>query len=414
MFILNEGQDRALDLALHSEDDIFITGNAGTGKTVATIEIIRELRKAGRVVRAASYTGLAAQALGGITLARLLGLGIAKRESEIRNASAIYRIAGKNLRGVTDLVVDEVSMCSGDYLKLMSIVMEEVLGMPGVPFGGVRTIWCGDFLQLPPICGRNDKPFDTRWAFQCPEFQRAVPVVLSERLRQRNPWDLEVLDQIRVAEPGAEARQFVLDASSREIVGATELHPRNAKVDEINRLRLEALVGNARTYRTEFKPGSQKKSILSNIPIGEAVTLKVGAPVICRANCPDRGYFNGTQGVIVEMTSKFVRIQLPDGGIRRIIPHEWRVEIREGDYVVQTLTAKGMPLILGWATTIHKAQGMTLARIHADLSECWEPGHTFTALSRATDLSNVSLTGPRVRMRTDPEALAFTRSLTGI
>ena len=73
--------------------------------------------------------------------------------------------------------------------------------------------------------------------------------------------------------------------------------------------------------------------------------------------------------------------------------------------------ATGMPLKLGWAATIHKSQGLTLARVKTDVSRCWEPGHAYVALSRATSMLDVSLLRPYKKVLADPEALSFTNSL---
>ena len=50
------------------------------------------------------------------------------------------------------MVLEEVSMISGEFFDRLSNVVCDIRGMPhSIPFGGIQLILCGDFLQLPPI-----------------------------------------------------------------------------------------------------------------------------------------------------------------------------------------------------------------------------------------------------------------------
>ena len=415
---LTSGQNKALRLALTTRDPLFITGSAGTGKTVVLQQIVEKLRAAGQNVVTTSFTGLAALQLQGTTLSRLLGLGIAKRRTDLtQDLHRVSERAAVNVGNAEVLIIDEVSLMSGDYLELVDFVLRMALGV-AEPFGGLRVIFCGDFLQLPPIRGYRDPEFKTRWTFQYPAFREATPVVLTESMRQEREVDLQLLNELREGRLTKLARLFMEAAVGRKIEGAVELHPRNEAVREINERELKKLPGTMQMYCTRYESDEARQALSKSLPIDDALSLKVGAPVIVMVNQPARGYYNGTQGRVVGLSQEEVKIQTDDG-LRTVVPHEWKADLGENPDRLARMTGQtrryasawGMPLKLGWAATIHKSQGLTLSKVRADVARCWEPGHAYVALSRATSLLDVSLTRPFKKIVADPEALAFMRSL---
>jgi len=97
-------------------------------------------------------------------------------------------------------------------------------------------------------------------------------------------------------------------------------------------------------------------------------------------------------------------------GVTMIIPAIASISITGGSYVhEQYLTCRTqIPLTLAWALSIHKSQGMTLEYVEVSSKDIFESGQLYVALSRATELSGLSLTGfSRQQLPMDKDVLKF-------
>ena len=71
---------------------------------------------------------------------------------------------------------------------------------------------------------------------------------------------------------------------------------------------------------------------------------------------------------------------------------------------------EGMPIQLGWASTIHRAQGLTLPAVKADVRHSWEPGQAYVALSRTRSLDQLSLHRPVAEIKANRIVLTYLKS----
>ena len=70
---------------------------------------------------------------------------------------------------------------------------------------------------------------------------------------------------------------------------------------------------------------------------------------------------------------------------------------REATYVKghveyrDVLSVEQFPIVLAYAITIHKSQGMTYKSIACDITQCFAPGQAYVALSRCSTMSGLYL-----------------------
>ncbi len=106
--------------------------------------------------------------------------------------------------------------------------------------------------------------------------------------------------------------------------------------------------------------------------------------------------------VNASVAARYPLVKLNSG--RQVIaePEEWIIEGETGDLLA---SYSQIPLGLAWAITIHKSQGMTLDAAEIDLSQTFELGQGYVALSRLKSLEGLKLLGMNdMSLRLDPLA----------
>lgn len=138
-----------------------------------------------------------------------------------------------------------------------------------------------------------------------------------------------------------------------------------------------------------------EKEFLSNINVLPELKIKLNMQVIVRLNVYSANIYNGMRGRISRIdydttdSAALLELTLADGTTREINKHTY-IGNFDDEYA---LCVSQFPVNMAWATTIHKAQGMTLDKIVLDLSlrSIWSAYQAYVGLSRARKLADVFL-----------------------
>jgi len=116
--------------------------------------------------------------------------------------------------------------------------------------------------------------------------------------------------------------------------------------------------------------------------------LKVDAQVILTKNQPTLGLVNGSRGVVQGFRDGRPVVRFDTGQSVHVGKERFTV----GSSSASLLRIQ-VPLKLGWALTVHKAQGMTLSRAELQVDDAFEAGQAYVALSRLTSLGGLWMRG---------------------
>ena len=414
---------------------MFVSGVGGTGKSFL-IEAIKALVSSlwssdDLLCAVTAPTGLAAFNVGGITIHRLFQLPI-QHPGEASGYWRISKDAQKtmktSLRSLKMIIIDEVSMVSSLNLAYIHLRLQEVFGGYDI-FGSRNILFVGDLLQLPPV--KAEPVFETISkkevvlklnGLTAINFWRDSVVYdeLTINERQRNDQEFsKMLDCVRRGSPTEETlstlAKRVIDVSPVDKFEELRLSghnpvclfPRREECNDFNRKMLDRLpsevkeivcvdeIDQTRTTCTWTKQLDKKLEILNkdcNMTGGleSKISLAVGARVMLRRNIDTKaGLVNGALGTVNKIAPTYMRVQFDHDPLL----HD--IEMVKGKFMIQRNFygyRQQFPLILAYAVTIHKCQGLSLDCAIIDLNKhVFSPGMAYVALSRVRSLAGLHL-----------------------
>ena len=382
-------QEEALDI-LKLGHSVYLTGEAGTGKTYVLNKYITWLQEHDMEHAVTASTGIAATHLQGVTIHSWSGIGVREEITEYDlERMEEKRPVWNRLNGAHVLLIDEISMLSGEFFEMLDRVLQHIR-RNNSSFGGMQVVCSGDFFQLPPVAQG-----DYAYAFESDAWKNMNPVVcyLTQQYRHEGNEFLELLSAIRNRTVTEHMYSLLSNRSSQQpthVKSILRLYTHNRDVDAMNEAHLAKLKEKEKIF-TMQSAGKQYyvESLLRGCLAPETLVLKKGAEVMFVKNDHGGKYVNGTQGTVVDFETNGPVVHTKEGRTIRAERVSWKRE--EDSKIVAEITQ--VPLRLAWAITVHKSQGMTLDEAEIDLSRCFVPGQGYVALSRVKQLSGLYLQG---------------------
>jgi ATP-dependent DNA helicase PIF1 len=421
---LSSEQQALFDYIEGSENNIFVTGRAGTGKSTLLTYLIENTKKK---VAVCAPTGVAALNVGGVTIHSLFGFpfGILGTEDIGRH---LNRRTREVLAAIDMLVIDEVSMVNADLMDTMSRAMGIARGRRKLPFGGAQVVMFGDPYQLAPVPGNNEERaymaenYQSNWFFDAHVWREdsLERYELSEIFRQHDEHFKEILNAIRDGSCTQEMLDYINQCGNRfpphdDVIRLATI---NDSVNAVNRHRMSRLETKPKTFTAVFS-AADEKAFGRTLPAEPVLELKIGAQVMFIKNDDSstvknpngtgllKRWVNGTIGTVVDLPSSGGVVVEVDGETLDVGRSTWekvRYEIDEQfdealGRVKEVLVAvplaefQQIPLRLAWAVTVHKSQGQTYDEVVIDMGRgAFSPGQTYVALSRVRSLEGLYLT----------------------
>jgi ATP-dependent exoDNAse (exonuclease V) alpha subunit len=423
--------------------NVFLTGAAGSGKTWVLNECIEKLTESGKDVAVTATTGIAATHINGSTIHSWSRIMI-RDASDLADDDVIEHIverdkhARKNILRCDVLIIDEISMMHAYQLDAVDKICKGIKRSTR-PFGGIQIILSGDFFQLPPVVKNGKRK---NYAFEAQTWIKSNIKIcyLEEQYRQLDKEFISVLNEIRENTVSATSKKLLdsrYNAPLANVSKPLKLYPLNQDIDVMNSNELAKINKPENTYIMDsFGDPNIVESLKRGCIAKEELSLKVGTPVLFIKNNRNEGYINGTQGIVIGFTEpdpdsedfdedadeyykEYPIVKTIDGKIIEAYPESWKVTRHEktegfdeyGDTVIKVrevtvASVTQIPLILGWALTVHKSQGMSLDCVEMDLSRVFEEGMGYVALSRVRTLAGIRLLGMnQVALRVNQEII---------
>jgi ATP-dependent DNA helicase PIF1 len=420
-------QEKGYKALTESEDNIFLTGNAGTGKTYLLKHFIDHVIENNKKCTVLASTGVASsQFKEGQTLHSFFCVGAPINKKQAFESMIEKRRKVKDhLDSVDVIIIDEISMVHGWLLSAIDEGCKNVLANTK-PWGGKRIIVVGDFLQLSPVPSDLYRADNWQWAFDSSSWtsSKFKIINLKQIKRQTDNNFIKALDQARNGDLQKDLENLLKE---RQKIKPTEdcirLVSTKAEAKEYNEKKLSEIKSQLHKFQTNIsykeinnKDENRDRITIDDFPIPDVLSVKTGAKVMFKQNdfAMSNRWVNGTLGTIIgfkeQDNQQVIIVKKDDGIIEDVIKSIFEIK----NFKNQTIcTAENFPLDLAWAITIHKSQGLTFDTANVNLEKIFAPGQAYVALSRLRSIDGLFINFDNLKntFTTDPRAVRFMNDL---
>lgn len=420
----------ALDYMLNSNYSLFINGPAGVGKSVLLRIAYRCLKGSVMVI---SSTGISACNLvdQGVKATTIHG-GLRIRPVDLFSLNSISSDNEKEgiaiLEGVDTVLIEEVGMVSASLFDEIGKLVSKAERKRRKP---IRIICFGDVLQLPPVVKEGEeikKVYKERYNGNIFFFNSRFykdhgfhQVSLNTIYRQADDSFQNILNRIRLDIPNEEdfaklnKQVKTLEDFKEEHPLSLILAPTTSTVSFLN--EMYGKPKGSSDFRIFRALTSKNFNWADSGLVEPSVTIWEGQQVMCIHNDVQfNSYQNGTLGTVKKVYKDSVLITKADGKEALVGKHEWS----QYSYDYNPITEEVEATVIGsvsqigckpaTASTIHKAQGLTLDAVYLYLQDRWIPySGIYLGLSRCRTLEGIGMSRPlrKQDIRIKDEALDF-------
>lgn len=405
--------------------NVFINAPAGTGKS----ELLKHYyyKNINLKIGLTSTTGISAINIGGATLHSYLGIGLG-----LDNVDDLYcKILNNKVKhelwlNLSVLIIDEISMLHPDLFDKLEKVARKIRNNKQ-RFGGIQLIVTGDLFQLPCVSNNSTLIINSS------KFKACIDQVveLNAILRQTDHNFQQILNKIRIGIVDHHVKEvlksrFILPLIEEKGIQPTRLYCTKKSVNHLNEKELDKLASKGYEFKeysmifhkVKIDEGScyvdqntfdyVTKNFIKNSTTPETLQICEETQVMLTYNLSS-GHVNGSRGVVVGFTEEdYPIVKFINGTEITIKPIKFSLyailkgQMKLVGYVIQ------VPLKVAYALTIHTSQGSTLDFVIVDLSETFEYGQAYTALSRVRTLDGLFIKKFNFDViKAHPEALKF-------
>jgi len=310
------------------------------------------------------------------------------------------------------IIIDEASMIGRGMADVIQNVAE---------LYKKKLVLVGDWAQACPV--------QDEWPFQTELFNKATVIKLDENHRQADKEFMDALEEVRRGTVGAVTTALFQSRAAAVDDGRIRLYATNKLADERNLNELRKLykqVGGCwsrlmTTIESKYQmTEAEEKRNIEMSKLAHDQPIVPGCRVLFTWNDPGGEWVNGDMGTVVSISFK-ENTKVTKYGVsdkrelgaeldgRDVVcvairmdrfDHEIKVERTTipvkgvGGFTLYTL--QGFPFRLGYALTIHKAQGATLDKVYVNMSSIrnmmgGRHGLAYVALSRTRTLDGLAL-----------------------